>query len=316
MSYSYIVYFTRDNITIYCLFFLIGLLSCWRLSLGYIYGQEIISETKSNIAGSIFNLFDATTVIFSSMFVLYISQSWVSLHSVYIVMITLSLVISLIMPESPKFLVSRKQYVQAAVSYNYIAAMNRGDFTLIEGLHRFKEQKSGDRKALKRHFKRTHYDINRGIGLDQPPIRKISEDEREYLSNSDVDDSKEDEEDLKHNQSQHVSLRSKSDDFQKLSDHKLSDHDEQVSEQRSYKTSIFGITENDFTMVDIFKDRTYMLNLVIISISWMASAVCFYIIGFYVKYIPGNVYSNIIIISVADALSSIGAGVVAESIGA
>lgn len=69
-------------------------------------------------------------------------------------------------------------------------------------------------------------------------------------------------------------------------------------------------------MVDIFKDRTYMLNLVIISLSWMASAACFYIIGFYVKYIPGNVYSNIIIISVADALSSIGAGIVAESIGA
>lgn len=41
-AYTYIVYFTRDITTICSLLFLIGLLSSWRLSLGYIYGQEII----------------------------------------------------------------------------------------------------------------------------------------------------------------------------------------------------------------------------------------------------------------------------------
>ncbi len=71
------------------------------------------------------------------------------------------------------------------------------------------------------------------------------------------------------------------------------------------------MTENEFTLVDVFKDRIYMLNLVIISLSWMASTVCFYIIGFYIKYIPGDVFSNVIIISIADALSSIGSGLVA-----
>jgi Na+/melibiose symporter-like transporter len=84
----------------------------------------------------------------------------------------------------------------------------------------------------------------------------------------------------------------------------------------SARTSLFGMTENDFTMVDLFKDRTYLLNLIIIALSWCASTVCFYIIGFYIKYIPGNVYSNIIIISIADALSSLGAGIVATRIGA
>jgi Na+/melibiose symporter-like transporter len=76
------------------------------------------------------------------------------------------------------------------------------------------------------------------------------------------------------------------------------------------------MTENDFTMVDVFRDKNYMLNLIIISLSWMASTVCFYIIGFYIKYIPGNVFSNIIVTSIADALSSIGAGVAGEYLGA
>ena len=70
------------------------------------------------------------------------------------------------------------------------------------------------------------------------------------------------------------------------------------------------MTENEFTMTDIFKNRTYMLNLVIIVLSWCASTVCFYIIGFYIKYIPGDAFKNIIITSIADALSSIGAGLV------
>jgi len=59
-----------------------------------------------------------------------------------------------------------------------------------------------------------------------------------------------------------------------------------------------------------------MLNLIIIVLSWCASTVCFYIIGFYIKYIPGNVFSNIIITSIADAISSVGAGVIAQNCGA
>ena len=76
------------------------------------------------------------------------------------------------------------------------------------------------------------------------------------------------------------------------------------------------MTENDFTLIDVFKDKVYMLNLIIIVLSWCASTVCFYIIGFYIKYVPGNVFSNIIITSIADALSSVGAGLVAQNCGA
>lgn len=38
ISYAIIVLFTRNLIFIYSLFFIIGLFSCWRLSLGFIYG--------------------------------------------------------------------------------------------------------------------------------------------------------------------------------------------------------------------------------------------------------------------------------------
>jgi len=112
-----------------------------------------------------FNLFDATIVIFSSVFIMQFSTNWVSLHSVYVSLVAISLIISLILPESPKFLVSRKQYDRAFEAYNFIGKMNKTGLCLNHGLHRFKEQKNGDKKALRRHFKRVQYDISRGIGM-------------------------------------------------------------------------------------------------------------------------------------------------------
>jgi len=154
LSYASIVFLTRDPLIIYILFFIIGLLSSSRLSLGFIYGSEIISESSQNIAGSMFNLFDAQVVIFSSLFLQHVSADWVNLHSVFLGMILLSFLISLILPESPKFLVSRKDYDAALESYNTIAKFNNhSDKIMYRDVHRFKEEKRADKKALRKHFK-------------------------------------------------------------------------------------------------------------------------------------------------------------------
>ena len=67
----------------------------------------------------------------------------------------------------------------------------------------------------------------------------------------------------------------------------------------------------EFTMVDLLKDSIYRMNLIVMILSWIASSFCFFIIGFYIKYIPGDIYSNIIATSIADGASSIAAGIIA-----
>jgi MFS family permease len=69
-------------------------------------------------------------------------------------------------------------------------------------------------------------------------------------------------------------------------------------------------------MKDLFNNKIYLLNLIIIVLAWSASSSCFYIIGFYVKYIPGDAFMNIIVTSIADAISSIAAGSISQAIGA
>lgn len=110
ISYLIIVYFTRSLTVIYALIFIIGLLSCWRLSLAYIYGLEIISEQNQNIGGSFFNLFDATVMIWSSIFFMFVSKDWVLLHSIFLLLTLISFVSFCAMPESPKYLIQCQNF--------------------------------------------------------------------------------------------------------------------------------------------------------------------------------------------------------------
>jgi hypothetical protein len=71
-----IVYFVRDINLIYGLIFIIGVLSVWRLYLGFIYGSEIVNENARNLSGSIFNLFDAQVIIFASLYLENVSNDW------------------------------------------------------------------------------------------------------------------------------------------------------------------------------------------------------------------------------------------------
>jgi hypothetical protein len=67
----------------------------------------------------------------------------------------------------------------------------------------------------------------------------------------------------------------------------------------------------EFTMRDLMEDPIYRMNLIVMVLSWIASSFCFFIIGFYIKYIPGDIYSNMIAMNIADGASSIAAGLMA-----
>lgn len=136
----------------------------------------------------------------------------------------------------------------------------------------------------------------------------VQEDEREYLSES-----------SDKNESEPEAIEEKYVYQHKIKSAENSDNDDYHSvggKEASVKISLFQTTQVDFKLTDIFHNRVYMINLIIIILSWSASTFCFYITSFYIKYLPGDVYMNIIILCIADALSSIGAGVMSTAFGA
>ena len=59
----------------------------------------------------------------------------------------------------------------------------------------------------------------------------------------------------------------------------------------------------------------YAINIIIMNIAWSASSFTYYMIGFYVKYIPGDIFQNVIISSVSDSLACLISGFMALVIG-
>jgi len=69
-------------------------------------------------------------------------------------------------------------------------------------------------------------------------------------------------------------------------------------------------------MADLIKDQVHRSNLIILVQFWFVCSFCFYLISFFVKYIPGDIYINTILISVADLASALYSGIMARRIGA
>ena len=92
-------------------------------------------------------------VIFASLFLEHVSNDWIHLHSVFVTLVAIALIISTFMPESPKFLVSRNDFINGANAYNFIARMN-GKVEIDRNKIRFISEKKRDKRELKKQFKK------------------------------------------------------------------------------------------------------------------------------------------------------------------
>ncbi len=77
-----------------------------------------------NIVGSLYNLFDAVTMIIASLYFKFISKYYAGIHYFFLFFISLSVTISYILPDSPKFLISIQKFSEARRVLNFMAKIN------------------------------------------------------------------------------------------------------------------------------------------------------------------------------------------------
>jgi MFS family permease len=122
--YGTIIFYAKTLTLNYILIFCVGVFSCFRLNIGFIYGQEIIRKGHANVIGSLYNTLDAMTMIFTTLYYLYISRNWYYISVCFFSITIIALIISFFLPESPKFLVSKGHFLKAKHSFNRIASIN------------------------------------------------------------------------------------------------------------------------------------------------------------------------------------------------
>lgn len=123
--YTMFLFLPTPIIIKYLILLAFGTLTCFRVSIAYLYGQEITPQKYSNTVGSIYNVFDSMTMIIASVYYKYISKYYEGIHLFFFGMILLSVMISFFMPESPKYLISNNKFHDARYILNKIAKMNK-----------------------------------------------------------------------------------------------------------------------------------------------------------------------------------------------
>ena len=72
-------------------------------------------------------------------------------------------------------------------------------------------------------------------------------------------------------------------------------------------------TKSDFW--SLFEIKMYVINIIMMNIAWSASSFTYYMVGFYIKYIPGDIYKNVIISCLSESFACLISGFIAVIFG-
>jgi len=116
--------------------FLSGLISGIRMTMGFVYAQEFITEKRKYFMGTSIIVIEMTTLLVSTFYFQNISKNWHYLAGFGLVGEFFSLLmIIFFLPESPKFLIMQKRFTEAKKVFEQISYWNTGhkfEFTEAE----------------------------------------------------------------------------------------------------------------------------------------------------------------------------------------
>jgi len=121
-----LIVFVNVKLTLtYVMIFVFGFLDPVRLNLGFIYSSEAFKDKHSPVMGSLMLSFDALTYIITVIYFSQISNEWRPLFYFYLILAAIPVLISYSLPESPRYLMSKRLYIKARQSFNKIATINQ-----------------------------------------------------------------------------------------------------------------------------------------------------------------------------------------------
>lgn len=107
------------------MFFFFGATNPGKSTVGYVYLIELVPNKFQNYIGTLMLFGDGFTTIFICLYFRFVTNQWLYFQIVGISMVGLSTLAILMLPESPKYLESKKLYSQAKTELMKIARYNR-----------------------------------------------------------------------------------------------------------------------------------------------------------------------------------------------
>jgi hypothetical protein len=80
-------------------------------------------------------------------------------------------------------------------------------------------------------------------------------------------------------------------------------YDKFIEEEDNYQHSHYGFIHR------VRSNKVIERNLIIMAGCWLVGCFCYYLMTFYVKYIPGNIFQNVTFSASADIIGFIATGI-------
>lgn len=66
--------------------------------------------------------------------------------------------------------------------------------------------------------------------------------------------------------------------------------------------SLIDMEDKGYRFRDLLRVRVFFVNLLVMNLAWSASSFNYYMIGYYFKYIPGDIYLNVMYAGIAESI--------------
>jgi MFS family permease len=131
-----------ENLTLTTvLFFMLGMTGPGKKMVGFVYAGEMFSEEYRTVVGSIILFTDSATMIFLPLYFKLISKNWLYFQLFYFTLSVISSLSLFLIPESPKYLLSKGLNDKAQKSFETIAKFNGvTNFTMVIKTEEKKEE--------------------------------------------------------------------------------------------------------------------------------------------------------------------------------
>lgn len=245
------IYISRSVWITIGLIFFFGMGGVGRSSISYLYMQEFLPQDKQTLVGTILQLNNGFVAVYTVLYYWFISNYWIPIQIFGGVLTAISMIGVWFLPESPKFLITKKRYDEARVAINIIARVN-----------------------------------------EQEPFN--SKFDREVADASNLSELQKT---LNHSQIGPIDTKTTNGNASPAI----------TTDGRGIKPVI---DESQLTgsLGDLVKIRRHLINLCILVFMWMAASFNLYMIGFYMKYIPGSIFVSTLTACIGDIPLSIAGG--------
>ena len=110
-------------------FFVLGL-SQIKLSQSYLWISDMVPMRNKSFAFTCMNIFDASPMLVSCAWYLFISRDWFPLNFGMLVITWIAAILAFFVPESPKWLLVKGRKIEAVTGLNRLASCNKSAFKL------------------------------------------------------------------------------------------------------------------------------------------------------------------------------------------